>query len=228
MPIWFRPKGATPTTITNDPQNFSGQVCIDKDFSSQETMLELKDNGTTRFDFLNNFDPTGEIAMRIYNSAGTAIGVLDVLSNSSIFAISSSNSFALLLQSASGTDNTVRAPGGGNVVLDSASGQVKFNRGKITVVSETLAISSGAITPTRSFVSVDPETGSADTLSTISGGAEGEIVYLQGTSGNTITVDENGNILVEGTSITLNANDTISLRYDGTNWVQIGSLVDHT
>lgn len=93
--------------------------------------------------------------------------------------------------------------------------------------SENLTIDSGVIAPHGSNARVIPESGTADTLSTIRGrGREGRILAIRSnSSSNTITVDEAGNIALDSTNtMTLdNARDYLILKYDkgADAWVEI-------
>ena len=87
-----------------------------------------------------------------------------------------------------------------------------------------LTISSDAITVTQSYHNVDVEGGVAgsDTLTTINGGVTGAILVLRANnSARTISLTEGGNILLAGDFDLDNAADTITLIYDGSNWLEI-------
>jgi hypothetical protein len=83
---------------------------------------------------------------------------------------------------------------------------------------ELLTISGGAVTrtATTSFFRIAAESGIADNLSTINGGSEGDVVIIKSDTGDTITVNEAGNIRCVGTTRTLdNPADKMTLLYDG-------------
>ena len=91
---------------------------------------------------------------------------------------------------------------------------------------ELLTISGGAITRTQttSFFRVAAEAGIADNLTTINGGAEGDVIIIKSDTGDTITVNEAGNILVVGTTRTLdNPGDKFTCIYDSaiSKWCEI-------
>jgi hypothetical protein len=82
---------------------------------------------------------------------------------------------------------------------------------------ELLTISGGVITrtATTSFFRVAAESGIADNLSTINGGSEGDVIIIKSDTGDTITVNEAGNIRCVGTSRTLDdPADKMELIYD--------------
>ena len=85
-------------------------------------------------------------------------------------------------------------------------------------------ISSGEVSTSNSWIYVGAESGTSDTLETVSGGEEGDFLLIQAQSGDTITVaDGVGNfVLSNNTDETLDApQDMIYLRYDGASWVEI-------
>jgi hypothetical protein len=89
----------------------------------------------------------------------------------------------------------------------------------------SLTISSDAITITSSAHQVDVETGSADDLKTINGGALGSVVILRTVgAGETITVKDQatgGNLLLAGDFSMASNHDTITLLKTGTYWQEI-------
>jgi hypothetical protein len=98
--------------------------------------------------------------------------------------------------------------------------------GKVNLSTDAeLTIVSGAITITKSFHRVDTEGDAAsDDLTTIHGGAEGDILILRAEdSARTVVVkDGGGNLLLAGDFSLDNVQDTITLiNLDGTNWGEI-------
>lgn len=92
--------------------------------------------------------------------------------------------------------------------------------------ASTLVIASGAITVTQSYHLVDTEASAAtDTLDTINGGNEGDIVILRGAEAATrvVTVSNGtGNLRLPGGSVALNGvNDTVTMLKVGSNWIAI-------
>ena len=92
----------------------------------------------------------------------------------------------------------------------------------------TLTISSGVITITpnsgNSLFVVAAESGTADDLDTISGGAAGEIALLIADTGDTITLKHGtGNIeLISDTDFDVEDDTITILRFDGSNWLLVG------
>jgi hypothetical protein len=90
-----------------------------------------------------------------------------------------------------------------------------------------LTIATGAVTITQSAHTIDTESDAAsDDLDTISGGATGDVIYLRAVNDARTVVLKNGtgNILTyDGSDITLDEDHkTVSLIYNGTNWLQVG------
>jgi hypothetical protein len=89
----------------------------------------------------------------------------------------------------------------------------------------SLTISSDAITITSSAHQVDVESGTADDLKTINGGALGSVVILRTVgAGETITVKDQatgGNLLLAGDFSMASNHDTITLLKTGTYWQEI-------
>lgn len=88
-----------------------------------------------------------------------------------------------------------------------------------------LTINAGQITPTQSFHTVDTEADAAtDDLSTIAGGATGQILVLKSAvDARNVVVRDGVNIaLAASTDFTLeNADDSIVLIYTGTKWMEL-------
>lgn len=90
----------------------------------------------------------------------------------------------------------------------------------------TKTIASGIITADTSFHRVAPETGTADTLTQINGGVQGDrLLLMVNSSANTITVQHGtGNIYLDGAADkTLdNSRDKLELVYFNNEWQQVG------
>lgn len=91
-------------------------------------------------------------------------------------------------------------------------------------VATALTITSGIITKSRSYHKIDTESAAAsDDLDTINGGAEGDILVIRATSSSRTVVakDNTGNLQLAGDCTLDNAEDTLTLIYDGTNWLEL-------
>jgi len=95
--------------------------------------------------------------------------------------------------------------------------------GIVTLERSDLTISSGSITPTKSYHRIDTESAAAtDDLTTITAGSIGDTLILQTTSSDRdITVVDGGNLLIAGDFVMDSTQDRIMLICDGTNWVEI-------
>ena len=124
-------------------------------------------------------------------------------------------------------DLNIDAKGTGIISLNSdtkVTGQFNLD------VAGLLTIATAAITVTKSFHRIEGEGAAADTLSTINGGVEGDVLVLRSnTTANDITIDEAGNIILNtaGSFILTDVQDTIVFIFDGSNWLEI-SRSDNT
>lgn len=88
----------------------------------------------------------------------------------------------------------------------------------------TLTIASGAVTATTAFHAIDTEAAAAsDDLDTISGGQTGQVLHIHpANSARTIVAkDGTGNLKLEGDHTMDNAEDTLTIIYDGSNWLEL-------
>jgi len=88
----------------------------------------------------------------------------------------------------------------------------------------TLTISSGVVTADSSFHLLDTESAaSTDDLDTINGGTIGDIMLLKTVdNARDVTLTENGNIRVIGSSASLTVTQSVVILYfDGTNWFEL-------
>ena len=89
---------------------------------------------------------------------------------------------------------------------------------------DELTVASGAITALKSYHSVDTESDAAtDDLDTINGGTEGDILIIRAAdSARTVVAkDATGNLALNGDFSMDNAEDTLQLLYDGSNWLEV-------
>jgi hypothetical protein len=87
-----------------------------------------------------------------------------------------------------------------------------------------VTLSSGAITITGpgQYI-VTSESGATDDLTDINGGSEGDIIYLSGTSGDTITVKHDAAKIAIGQDFVLDAiYDKLALIKNGSVWEAFG------
>ena len=96
---------------------------------------------------------------------------------------------------------------------------------KIRVVAST-----GVITVTQSYHSVDGESDTDDTLVTINGGTAGDIlIFRPDDDAATITVADTGNIILAGDAdfVMSDIADLMTLLFDGTNWIELSRSSNH-
>jgi fibronectin-binding autotransporter adhesin len=118
---------------------------------------------------------------------------------------------------------------GQSIIMAAGSTTIGTNltvTGKYNITRGDITISSGAITPTTSYVRLDTEgSASTDDLDTINGGVTGDIVILETriSSRDVVVKDGTGNLgLAGGADFTLvNKSSTITLIYDGTSWLEM-------
>jgi len=85
-----------------------------------------------------------------------------------------------------------------------------------------LPLVSDAVTATKSYHTIAAETGTSDTLDTINGGTTGDIIIIKPDTGDTITIDVTGNILLEnGSPLVLSFDDFAGFLYDGSTWLEV-------
>ena len=87
-----------------------------------------------------------------------------------------------------------------------------------------LTIATGAVTATQSYHTIETQGGAAsDDLDTISGGSTGQMLVIRAVnSAHTVVAkDGTGNLKLAGDCTLDNAEDTLTLIYDGANWLEI-------
>lgn len=88
-----------------------------------------------------------------------------------------------------------------------------------------LTIATGVVTVTQSYHTIDTESDDAtDDLVTINGGTAGQVLTIRAiNSARTVVAkDGTGNLQIEGDMTLDNAQDTLTLIYDGSNWLETG------
>ncbi len=87
---------------------------------------------------------------------------------------------------------------------------------------DTRTIASGAVNVFDTLLNIAAETGTADDLDTVNGGTTGDLLILTADTGDTITVTNNGNFLLDGfNDIILDNNDRAGFIFDGTFWNEL-------
>lgn len=102
--------------------------------------------------------------------------------------------------------------------------------GAFGLEEQSLTIATGAIGISKSRIKVAPESGSADDLDTITRSGnitDGDFILITASTGNTITVTENGNIKCGGKTLDITDQDYIELVYDltTTSWYVVSEVM---
>jgi uncharacterized protein DUF2793 len=85
-------------------------------------------------------------------------------------------------------------------------------------------VAAGVLAVVSSYAIPAPESGAADDIDTINGGADGALLILSGTASVTLTVkDGTGNLLLGADRVLDSAADTLLLVRRGSNWLELGS-----
>jgi hypothetical protein len=88
----------------------------------------------------------------------------------------------------------------------------------------TLTIATGAVAITTSLHAIDTEAAAAtDDLDTITGGQTGQVLYIHAADSthDVVAKDGTGNLKLAGDFTMNNAEDTLTLIYNGTNWLEL-------
>lgn len=109
----------------------------------------------------------------------------------------------------------------GPAILDLFFPTVKISNRFLFASDSGFTISSGAFTSLTNRSTLTADGGVSDQLDTVNGLMDGEVLWLRGAAGNTITVSEAGNIKVPGASIVLSETLYTPFMYD----VVLGKLL---
>lgn len=97
--------------------------------------------------------------------------------------------------------------------------------GFLNLVAPTeLTIATGVVTATKSFHTIDTESdASTDDLVTINGGTSGDVLVITAANGarSVVAKDGTGNLNLAGDFTLDNENDTLSVIYNGTDWIEL-------
>ena len=88
----------------------------------------------------------------------------------------------------------------------------------------TRSIATGVVTITGSFHSIETEAAAAtDDLDTINGGETGQVLYIHAADGthDVVAKDGTGNLKLAGDFTMNNTEDTLTLIFDGTSWLEL-------
>lgn len=99
--------------------------------------------------------------------------------------------------------------------------------GIVGVTSDSKTLSSGAYTPAGTYTTITSESGTADDLTNITAGTNGDLQIIRAASTHTITVKTTGNINTLDGDIALTSSHWVILICDGTDWNQIGGSIGY-
>ncbi len=101
--------------------------------------------------------------------------------------------------------------------------KVRLPRNVSLGTPEVVTILSGVATITRSFVRAAAESGTTDTIDTITKADAkiGDLLYLEADVGDTITVDDANINLGDATRVLTNIGQYLVLMFNGTEWAEM-------
>ena len=133
---------------------------------------------------------------------------------------------------AQANDVELLSNGGVFMQYDATASSLDFKGNKLNKIGtlnygspEALTIAIGAVTVTKSYHTIATEAGAAaDNLDTINGGVTGDVLILVGSANaatEVVTVRDNiGNIQLTADMVFNNPRDTLTLLYNGSNWLE--------
>lgn len=108
-----------------------------------------------------------------------------------------------------------------SMTLDNAGGFVRFERLFGSAVSFP-TVAGGVLHVTTSYAVPAPESGVADAVETISGGSDGAMLVITGTTGNTLTFrDGIGNLKLGADRVLDDFGDSLMLVRRGADWIEL-------
>lgn len=168
--------------------------------------LGAGDGGTGDMRLVLNREAQADTASLIYQSNWSGRAEMGLAGASDDFVIKTSangSDFAIGLSVGAGT---------GFVTLNALFGSaVSFP-----------TIAAGVLSVETSYVVPAPESGTSDTIDTISGGFDGAMLVITGTAGVTLTfADGTGNLKLSGNRVLDNFEDSLLLVKRGTDWIEL-------
>ncbi|MBU1176163.1 MAG: DUF2793 domain-containing protein [Alphaproteobacteria bacterium] len=107
------------------------------------------------------------------------------------------------------------------LTVSAASGFVRFN-GLVGAEVSFPSIASGVLAVSTSFAVPVPQSGTADDVDSISGGADGALLIVTGTAGNSLTFrDGVGNLKLGGNRVLNAFEDALMLVRRGSDWIEL-------
>lgn len=184
---------------------FSDLLTINKDFGQNASIFTCQDASSNVFEVINN---TAGVRT-VWYQAGTFVGELNADGGTPGFNFITGTNIPIIMTPA----------GTGEIQL---KGEIVVNK-----AIQAATLSSNAFTASSARCDITAESAGVDQLDTVSGLVDGQIVWLKGATGQTITVAEAGNIKVAGATIVLSTVLWTEFMYDGTQskLIQISALL---
>ena len=186
----------------------------------------------TNIDIAGTLDSTGNFSVNTNklnvtasNGNNTIAGTLGVTGTTTAAAINASGAVGIDGNLDVNTNKFTVASATGNTAI---AGTTTLT-GPLILNSVATSISSGSITPTSSHHILSAETGTSDTLTTITAGTAGQYLILTNASNHAITINETGNIRLSGSTIILNevSGDCASFIYSNSLWLCVSGQTDN-
>lgn len=107
------------------------------------------------------------------------------------------------------------------MTIDKDNGFVTFNK-MFGSEPSFPTVAGGVLTVDTSYIVPAPETGAVDSVDTITGGFDGAILIVSGTSGDTLTFSDNtGNLKLGAARVLSNFDDSLLLVKRGSDWIEL-------
>ena len=192
----------------------------------------------TNIDIAGTLDSTGNFSVNTNklnvtasNGNTTIAGTLGVTGTTTAAAINASGAVGIDGNLDVNTNKFTVASATGNTAVAGTLGVTGASTltGPLILNSVATSISSGSITPTSSHHILSAETGTSDTLTTITAGTAGQYLILTNASNHAITINETGNIRLSGSTIILNevSGDCASFIYSNSLWLMVSAQTDN-
>jgi hypothetical protein len=215
----FSNNSSAGTGIQADATAHSGIVFMPNRFSNIAD--EIADSTTTAANHNLMFTPSESGGLRVKTTQITLGRAVDETMTLT-FDRASSDAYVRWSEADSRIEASTNLYSGGHIT---SVGRVDVGTFLRLPVSTTLTIASGAVTATLSNHKIDTEAAAGtDDLDTINGGgADGQILVIRAAdSARTVSVTEAGNIKLTATPFALdNAEDTLTLMYNGSAWLEL-------
>ncbi len=211
--------------------NTDGQETVDIDAEPAGIVTVRNAAGATRASMNAGGSQGGEI--RNYKADGTLTTSIHNVSDAGVVSVRNASGQEMgylwgrnLAGQTGGQIGLKNSSGLETIILNADSdGKGRITSEEIQVTSATTTLTNGAtLTPTTGYMRIAGSGGAVTlnaTTAIANGSESGLILILEGTSaGNTVTIPNSANTII-GANRTLGLNDTLTLIWNGANWVQL-------